>query len=292
MISTVPMLLMTANALSPLTVSAPATAARVLPAIVAPAVVQRAAADAGPHVVVPSIIIRVKRFTRYNPPGRKEPAYGTYSWVPDFEFFVRGPLESGSQIMVNFQKPGGGAWLSVPCETPEIAAADTNKISCPGFEEQQAIVPVGEMPFQIIVKNALTGTKTVLFSGKANVKRYKYKYDKSPGAYEFYVDQDWQLPMGFLGVDTTNEDTPMLEARMWVKNVEDNVNTMAVYLLYNGKPIASSKHTDSGIPDQISVSHDREVTTAGETAGDPDWRRLRFLFTSLRFKDDPNARGE
>jgi len=280
-------MLLLANGLpSPATLPATTTA----PAMAA-AMVTRHADDTQPHVIVSSLIVRAKRFTRYNPPGAKEPVYGTWSWVPDFEFYMRGPLEGGSQITVNFQKPNGAPWLSVPVETPEINAGDSQKITCPDFDEHQAIVPVGLVPFQIILKNSLTGAKKVLFSGKADVRKFKYKYDKAPGAFEFYVDQDWMLPMGFLAVNTElSSEAPMLEARIWVKNINERDNTVAVYVLYNGQPIASSKHmNDAMTPDQINVSDDRTISTAGMTNGDPEWRRLLILMTKIRVNGSTNA---
>lgn len=248
-------------------------------------VLQAALAKAAePVIPVTSIKISTQRFTRHNPEGRKEPIYGQWSWTPRIQFNIVGPLEGGSQLVVNFSKPTGAAWLSVPLKTPELDEDRWDTIDMPDFPEGKAVTFVGSCPVQIILKNSLTNTKKVLFTGKYEVKKFKDPFDKSPGATEFYVDHDWTLGHGFVTANT-DETAPNVEMRMWMRGVPRDVDNLAAYLFYKGKQISSSKNNSGG--SQLIISDDKQVTTPGVNKGDPSWYRLKVVSYNVRTKLNP-----
>ncbi|MGC4047247.1 MAG: hypothetical protein QM758_25900 [Armatimonas sp.] len=235
---------------------------------------------AEPKIPMTSVKITTQRFTRWNPDGRKEPVYGQWSWTPRITFNVVGPLEGGSQLVVNFSKPDGSAWLSVPLKTPELDEDHWETIDMPDFPEGKAVTFVGSCPVQIVLKNSLTNTKKVLFTGKYEMKKFKDPFDKAPGATEFYVDHDWTLGHGF-AVENEDETAPNVELRMWMRGTSRDISDhLAGYLFFNGKQISSSKNGSNG--SQLIMADDKVITTPGVNKGDPCWYRLKVVTYNVR----------
>ncbi|MBB6048471.1 hypothetical protein [Armatimonas rosea] len=246
-----------------------------LPALVAPAPHHT---RAEPTLVLPSLQLTTRRFT-----GAR-----AWSWVPRAAFVIAGPLEGGSQLVMNVSKPDGTAWFSSPMETPELAAGAWGTVTLPELGEDKAISQSGTCRFQIVLKNALTGTKKTLFSGTFLVKTIKDRFDKSPGALEFYVDQDWNLPLGYLGMNLQiDEEAPVLEIRLWLRGTPESLEGLGAYLFYKGQQLASSKHLGAGgSPDEIYLTHDERLTTPGQNTGDPSWVRLKLTCVKVRLYRD------
>ena len=134
-----------------------------------------ARADAGPTIWKSSLRVYTTRFETYWPtPTAKEPQYLTTSWMPRFTFTVQGPLAGGSKITVSFTKPDGSAWLSLPCDTPEIGPEDTARIESPNEQtnDKRAIRTTGNFGFTIKLTNELTQTKTILYTGTFTVSNF------------------------------------------------------------------------------------------------------------------------
>lgn len=238
---------------------------------------------AEPKIILPTMKIWTQRFTRYTPPGRKEPIYTQWSWTPRLEFTITGPLEGGSQLVVNFSRPDGSPWLSANLPTPEIGEDRWQSIVMPDFPEGKAATFTGSCPIQIVLKNSLANTKKVLFTGKYEVKKYKMPLEKSAGATEFYVDQDWTLPLAYLGMNL-KEEAPPLEFRIWMRGgTEDIDKHLAGYIFLNGKQISSSRHkNDAGSPDEMTLYYDTIIVTPGMNQGDPAWYRLLVTTSKIR----------
>lgn len=238
-----------------------------------------ARADDAPLLWKTSLRIFTTRFETYWPtPRAKEPQYLTTSWMPRFSFTVQGPLAGGSKITVQFTKPDGSAWLNLPCDTPEIAAGDTAKFVSPSEQtnDKRAIRETGVFGFTIKLTNELTQTKAVLYSGKFNVSKFHIGSvePKFKNVFEYFVEHDWMLPIGYLFVnDTPDEEAPPVVAVMWFRGDMDTPN-IAAYVFYKGKQVASTK-TDGGI------SHPVDVGTPGMLP-DPKWQRWHFSFSNIR----------
>ena len=43
--------------------------------------------------------------------------WNIWSWVPNVQFRVNGPIESGSQLYMEFSVPGSGNWIKFDCPT-------------------------------------------------------------------------------------------------------------------------------------------------------------------------------
>jgi hypothetical protein len=93
--------------------------------------------------------------------------------------------------------------------------------------------------------------------------------------FEYYVDQDWNLPIGYLYFNTpADQNMPPLVVSMWFRGELDNTK-LAAYLFYNGKQIASTKD-QSG-----SAGYDSAIF-ANAHEGNTRWERWKFSWGSVR----------
>jgi hypothetical protein len=134
-------------------------------------------ASAAPTLLKRTIEVTPKRFLRYwKNPKAAEPVYNTYSWIPQVQFDVLGPIEGGEKLYVEFDAPDGKPWMKVNMRTPEIGDDIWETIKADGVDdselEKQAILGEGVFSFRIKMKNPLNGTDKVLFSGKFKVGTY------------------------------------------------------------------------------------------------------------------------
>ncbi len=203
------------------------------------------AAD-GPVLLKRTVNVTVWRFLRHwATPTAKTPQYNTWCWVPKMEFQAIGPVPGGSQWLVEFDKPDGKPWLIRNCRTDEVAAGDTITVKTPDIdddkdERQATTAKLGVFPFKIRLKNELAGTNTVMFSGKYSISTYAPNQSipeyKNKG--EFFINQDWRLPIGFIWLDPTDSDDAYpLRFTMWFRNLGEDPNVEAV-VFKDGKQVA------------------------------------------------------
>ncbi|MEQ1762329.1 MAG: hypothetical protein ABL984_04185 [Pyrinomonadaceae bacterium] len=224
---------------------------------VAPGLTAEANAQSGaPHLLKRTIEVKPRRFLRWwRNPAAAEPVYNTWSWAPEIKFAVNGPVAGGSQITVEFDTTDGKPWFTQRMRTPTLDAdrwelVDTaEEMSFDTLEKKAITTPAGLFTFRIRMKNALAGTDTVLFTGKYKISTYSPdpKIPEYQGKKEFFVDEDWRLPMAWLWLNPQgNEDAPILCLQAWFKNSDSN-DQIEAFLFHNGKQIVSSK---SGTPEQ------------------------------------------
>jgi len=204
----------------------------------------------GPTILKRTVVVTPHRFLRWwKVPTAAEPVYDTWSWAPKIRFAINGPVASGSQIYVDFETADGKLWFTQRMRTPTLEAdywEDVNDAEDMNFDqlEKKAITAaVGTFGFKIRLKNALAGADTVLFSGKYKISTYvpDQKIPEYRGKKEFFIDEDWRLPMAWLWMNpVNNEDAPIMNAQIWFKNSENNDNIEA-FLFYNGKQIATNR---------------------------------------------------
>jgi len=239
---------------------------------------------AGPTILKRTIEVSTYRFLRYWPnPSAREPQYNTWSWVPRVSFELLGPVPGGGQWYVDFQTPEGKPWISYKCQTDELQDDVAGKVQTPTSDddEKKAITQTGLFPFKIRLKNALAGTDTVMFEGKAKVATYipDQNIPEYKGKREFYVEQDWRLPMGIIWLNPTmDENVPPLSMSIWFKGAKSKLDA---FLVHNGRPIATVENSGS--------SPEGEIKTG---VGDPQgtWARHTFTFAKVRgFNKDTSA---
>jgi hypothetical protein len=248
-----------------------------LPNLTATAATRRGATQTGPTLLKRTVAISTKRFLRYWPnPKAAEPQYNTWSWTPKVSFEILGPVPGGGQLIFEVDTPAGKPWVSFNLRTPEAGDDELVKINGPDMDdgelEKKAITQSGLFPFRIMLKNALAGTNEPIFSGKFKVATYApdQAIPEYKGKQEFYVVQDWRLPVGFIWYDPVlDENVPNVSVQMWFRGSR-TADKMEAVLFYKGQQVAT---TMGNSEDEISTG-----------VGDPQgrWGLWKFGFATVR----------
>ena len=207
-----------------------------------------AASQAGPTILKASLIVRANRLLRY---WQAPDADNYWSWMPELSFVVVGPVNTGSAFFVDFTNEAGAPWYTVECETPTIDRARWQTIATPAITshiDKRTTLATGVFGFTIRMKNELSGSDQKIMSGKYKVGKF-HVGNNLPAfkhQFEYQVDQDWNLPIGYLYFNTpADQNMPPLVVSMWFRGELDNTK-LAAYLFYNGKQIASTKEQTGG----------------------------------------------
>ncbi|RYG36895.1 hypothetical protein EON81_08320 [bacterium] len=234
-------------------------------------------------VVRTMVSISNARFGNYWPtPTAKEPVYNTWSWLPRASFYLKGTMPPGAQVSIAYMLPDGKPWLTVPLVANKVGESDYYACGH-DYSSQEAGKPaktiVGTFPFKITLKDPLAGSNTVLYTGKYTVGKF-HKGNALPAfknQFEYYVDQDWRLPIAFVAPDYSDSyrDNPALQVKLYLKGEVDQERLEGV-LMYDGKVIASKELRGSGTYSKFML------TTTGMDKGDPLWRLWNFSFGGVR----------
>ena len=155
----------------------------------------------------------------------------------EIEFQVIGALPSGGQLWVEYA-PTGKKPLKFACESGEVfqkpdrLQAHCHRETRAGQEEgihYKTTVPTGLVPFTIGVRNELMETDTVIYKGKFKLGSYKFGT-----GLEYYVDEDWRLPIGYIYFTGDRG----LRIVTWYRGRPGGIRA---FLFYNGKEIAKNE---------------------------------------------------
>lgn len=207
-------------------------------------VMKRAEPDSTPRFLKDSLEIKVKSDSRY----WKYPNQDDYtSWVPQVSFDLFFDNSVKLRYVAEWFNPDGTPWFSEPLDVGFSSADATVKMSSPYSSElfaTKATVATGA--YGVKIKNSKTGetvfqgkfkvNKIALFPGDARLKNRML----------FYVDNDWNLPVGYVGLEYSGETSweidPAPIVYMWFKGNLDSKDFEA-RLFYDNQEIAS---TDEG----------------------------------------------
>jgi hypothetical protein len=250
-----------------------------------------AAGDDQPTIAKDSVRVQAHSISVVWINGRRQEGS---SWLPEIEYRVNGPVPSGGHFSVEFSLPNNKQWLKLDCAEPTIqvgkgywwktACGWTTSIG--GIREEQAVTYTGPVKFAIHLNNPLQGTDTVLFAGEMKVGKY-VKSPQSPSGIEYYVDEDWRIPIGYIGFEfgpprhetwttarSNQDESPTLLAAMEFRGNPGPGGAKA-YLFYQGKELV---HTLNGV---------------GETSRDQYyWRELEFSFRGVYRNEPPPGTEE
>jgi len=238
-----------------------------------------ATAWAAPTLLKRTIQVTPKRFMRYwKNPKAAEPVYDTYSWIPQVQFDVLGPLEAGNKLYVEFDTPDGKPWMKVNMRTPELQDDYLDTVKADSVEdselEKQAILTEGVFPFRIKLKNPLNGTDAVLFSGKFKVGTYllDQKIPEFKNKKDFFIDYDWHLPVAYLWLNPQSDaEVPQLSTQICLRG-EVNSSRAEAYLFYNGKQVSKQSNSLS----------EKVIYTSGADEPSHRWAIWEATFGNVR----------
>jgi hypothetical protein len=168
--------------------------------------------------------------------------YDVWSWVPQIEYRVNGPIASGSQLYVEYTVPGAPP-VKFDCRTEETEQGRWIHTQCGGRDnipEDKATTYTGPVSFAIKMRNELAGTDATLFNGKMKVAKAHSNEAQTPkfvNHFVYYVDHDWNLPIGYVfltGDDTRGMNYPTFNLAFWVRGEPVNFEP---HLFYQGKEV-------------------------------------------------------
>jgi hypothetical protein len=233
--------------------------------------------QAGPTLLKSSIAVRANRLKRY----WKSPDTDDYwSWLPEVSFTVLGPINTGSAFFIDFTNEAGAPWYTVECATESIDATRWLTIGTPAITshiDKRTTLATGTFGFTIRLKNELSGANDKLFSGKYKVTKFHIGNDLPAfkNQFEYVVDQDWNLPIGYLYFNTPSDpQMPPLKVAMWFRGELDNTK-LAAYLFYKGKQIGSTKEQTG------SAGYDAAIFPNSHE-GNTRWERWAFSWGQVR----------
>jgi len=193
-------------------------------------------------------------------------------WKPGISFRVNGPIASGSQLSVEFGYPGRKDWAKFDCNTGEIAQGKWWQVSECTATDKMTTPYVGPVDFSIHLRNELQSTTVTLFTGKAKVA--KAIGPAGPQYPEFYVDEDWRIPIGYVFYEpSSGHRATFLNVGFWYRG---NPPTVEAHLFYKGKEIAKSESAGNEGSDWNPAKY--------------QWGLANSQFVGV-YKDDPGEEG-
>jgi hypothetical protein len=168
-----------------------------------------------------------------------------WKWTPTLRLKISGPISSSSTISVDYTLPNGKPWIKVECENVSQTNDDEFlTLNDCGYrlELDKATNQTGVFGFTVKHTDALNSTNNVLFKGKFTVGRQLYNPSKQPDRnqqYYYYVDQDWRLPLVYVG---TKKDSYIrnLLVQTWIKGPIIVASKLRAYLFFNGKQVSEA----------------------------------------------------
>lgn len=227
-------------------------------------------AQSTPQVMKQSLFVRTYRDTMF---WKQPNIENNWSWMAGLEFDATGTIPDASFINVEFTMPDGKPWYAVDITAPTLAAGKVAHIETPApptHLDKRNILDTGVFGFKISLKNGLSGTNQELYKGRFTVKKFHVgnNLPAFKNQFEYYVDQDWTLPIGYLWA---KEDASAIGAAMWFRG--ENVDKLEGYLFYNGKQIGSTKSSGAAMSD-------KKLLTSGNDT-EPRWERWIFAFYGI-----------
>ena len=215
-----------------------------------------------------------------------------WSWVPKMEFRVNGPIESGAQLYAEFSLPTG-AWVKFDCQTSETLKGRWLKTECggrDGISEDKGSTYSGPVNFTIKLRNELAGTDTTLYTGKAKVLKARSN-ETGPdfvNHYVYYVDQDWNLPVGYIYFnqdDVRGWNLPGFNVALWIRGESARFEP---HLFFQGKEVGKIFYGSDpvGTPGCGQIEEVNPTNYVADTVPQKaKWARVECSFPNIKMWD-------
>lgn len=204
-----------------------------------PSNAQPPAATDNPVLLKTTLDIRCDTENRY----WKMPTESNYtSWIPQLKFKVRYAGATKLRLMAEYFTPDGKPWFSETLGTNMSNATektvDINSERGSGRFEGKSTIATGL--FGVKITDSRDGS--VLFQGKFKVGKFKYgpNIPMFKNQNDFFVDQDWNLPIGYVWLDWSKDrNAPLPTISIWIKG-ERRLDDLEGRLFYNDQQIATT----------------------------------------------------
>jgi hypothetical protein len=208
-----------------------------------------------------------------------------WSWLPRVDFRTLRPLPSGAHFYVEVSQPGGAPWVTLSCNSD--LEREGYECGHENQEEKKSTLAVGVVPFVIKMKNELTGTDVTLFTGRAKIEKSPSNEHGPKAAREFvyYVNQDWNLPIGTVSIDKDH----LLNVRFWVRGEGIKLDP---HVFYQGKEVGRLFYDGmlvSGPSCSPEIDYFPSMTVAETVPQGAKWQRMRCVIGGV--SGEPLKRG-
>lgn len=248
-----------------------------------------------PQVIQPAFIIHASDEHEFTSKQGGETNYQIWAWWPHAILFVDRAIPSGGNIEIEYTTGNGKPWLTLPCRD-----GGSNGIDCGG---QSGDVPnhrysrdTGAFGFKVHYKNELDSTSEVIFQGTFTVNKYfdgrtdpSYKQEDKD-CFEFYVDYDWAIPLGFVAFATGQgygAEPMKLRVWSWFKfgaREPASTSELEAHVFYKGREVCKGH----GIDGDGFTTENIDTDDASKRWG---WSR-RFFYLDLCQAASPNPDGQ
>lgn len=234
-----------------------------------------------PLLLKASLDVRCDTEARY----WKMPTESNYtSWIPQLKFKVRYTGATKVRLMAEYFTPDGKSWFTETLSTNMSNAVektvDINSDRVSGRFEGKSTIGTGLFG----VKITDTRDNSVLFEGKFKVGKFKTgpNIPMFKNQNDFFVDQDWNLPVGYVWLNWKDKNAPAPTVSMWLKG-ETRLDDIEARLFYNGEQIATT--------DEMGAASSRESRYPNSLENKETHRWELFDFEWYKYKYAATAQG-
>jgi len=198
-----------------------------------------------------------------------------------------GALPSGGQYYVEVAQPGGAAWIKLKCVNttyggPTFECGDRNDL------EKSGTLATGVFPFVIKMRNPLEGTEKTLFTGKAKVDKVLSDEvgPQSAKKFVYYSDQDWNLPIGQVYIDSDDH----LNVRFWIRG--EGAGGLEAHLFYRGEEVglfAEHGYQYGGGTCSPDIEYQPTRSAGAGAPQEAKWARANCTFGTIITKSAKNV---
>ncbi len=243
-----------------------------------------ALADDEPTIAKDSILINAWTIPSY------QKNFDNWSWVPKMEFRVNGPIASGSQLYAEFSLPGKGAWVTFDCKTHDTEKGHSLKTECGGRDipEDKGATYTGPVDFTIGMRNELAGANATLYKGKMTVEKVHSNESgpKAANKWVYFVDEDWNLPIGYIFVHADDGPAgmklPVFTVAFWMRGEATHLEP---HLFYQGKEVGKKMYQGEEVGKATCDNEIESETTHfvdNSTPQHAKWERVKCSFYNVR----------
>ncbi|MBK7392617.1 MAG: hypothetical protein IPI64_04845 [Chloracidobacterium sp.] len=248
-----------------------------------PSNAQPPTATENPVLLKTTLDIRCDTENRY----WKMPTESNYtSWIPQLKFKVRYAGATKLRLMAEYFTPDGKSWFTETLGTNMSNATektvDINSERGSGRFENKSTIATGLFG----VKITDSRDRNVLFQGKFKVGKFKYgpNIPMFKNQNDFFVDQDWNLPIGYVWLNWKDRNAPAPTVSMWIKG-EMRLDDLEARLFYNGEQIATTD--DMGAAESVQQRYPNSL----ENKETHRWELFNFEWYKYKYAANTQGRN-
>ncbi len=216
----------------------------------------------------------------------KLPTESNYtSWIPMLKFKVRYAGATKLRLMAEYFTPDGKSWYTETLGTNMSNATektvDINTERTSGRFEGKSTIATGL--FGVKITDSRDGS--VLFQGKFKVGKFKYgpNIPMFKNQNDFFVDQDWNLPIGYVWLNWKDRNAPAPTVSLWIKG-ETRLDDLEARLFYNGQQIAMTD--EMGAAESVQQRYPNSL----ENKETHRWELYNFEWYKYKYAATPTGR--